>query len=283
MTDASEYTPVDCPVSDCEYTDAVRSVAGHVGRSDDPDHSWHQLGYDGARDFVMTEKRRQRGELDERDDPRMESGSQADSDSQAESESGSASESSESSGTEADDFEQAGELDFEEADEPDFELGFERDALILLELASRYDLSSLDELGTGQLADLYALLADLKNSADDARTEVRDVLLDEPRQAGTVSATFGRVSRYTREYRRLEDEGTVQQALDEAGVDPDSVKSFDKSKLRDAVEETDLDEESVFEVDERAQVRIAGANEHRRRERFDRLDPAIRALAEDDE
>ncbi|MFC7081707.1 hypothetical protein [Halorussus caseinilyticus] len=59
MTDASDYEPVECPVSDCTYRDAIRPVAAHVGRSDDDGHSWDRLGYGGARDFVETEKRRQ--------------------------------------------------------------------------------------------------------------------------------------------------------------------------------------------------------------------------------
>lgn len=245
MSDATDYAPVECPVSDCSYSDAVRSVAGHVSGTDDDAHSWSRLDYDGARDFVMTEKRRQRGEL--------ETGAGSDG------------------------------PDSPDADDADFELGFERDALVLLELAHEYDLSSLDDLGVGQLADLYALLADLKNSADDARTQVRDKLQEEVREDGTISADFGSVNRHTREYRSLEDDATVRAALEDADVDPESVRSFDKGKLKDAVEETDLDDESVFDVEERPRIRIAGSNDDRRRERFDRLDPEIRSLVEDDD
>ncbi|MFC7081708.1 hypothetical protein [Halorussus caseinilyticus] len=132
------------------------------------------------------------------------------------------------------------------------------------------------------MADLYSLLADLKNSAEDARKEVRDALLDELQRDTTVSADLGSVSRRTYEYRQLRDETTVERALAAAGVDPESVRSFDKSKLREAVEETHLDEDAVFDVDERAQIRISDSNDQRRREQFERLDDAIRSLAEDE-
>lgn len=246
MSDATDYDPVECPVSDCTYRDAVRSVAAHVSGTHDDGHSWDRLGYDGARDFVETEKRRQR---------------QADG--------GGAPTTAATDDGPAD-------------DDSDFELGFEREALVLLRLASEYDLDSLDDLGTGQLTDLYSLLADLKNSTEDARKEVRDALLEDLRTDCEVSAELGSVERRTYEYRQLEDERTIRRALDDADVDPESVRSFDEGKLRDAVEESDLDEDDVFEVDERHQIRIAGSNDDRRREHVERLDPEVRSLVEDD-
>jgi hypothetical protein len=263
MTDATDYDPVGCPVSDCTYRDAVRSVAGHVGRSDDEEHSWDRLGYDGARDFVMTEKRRQRGVLNAN-----ETGAEADGSTEADAdEAGESGDSPRSPDSEAD---------------ADFELGFERDALVLLELAREYDLSSLEDLGTAQLADLYSLLADLKNSADDARKEVRDALLAEVREDGTVSADLGSVNRATYEYRRVRDERAVRDALAAADVDPEEVRSFDRSKLRDAIEESGLNEDAVFDIEERPQIRISDSNDDRRKERFDRLDSEIRSLADEE-
>jgi hypothetical protein len=252
MTETTDYDPVTCPASDCTYHDAVRSVAGHVGRSDDDAHSWDRLGYDGARDFVMTEKRRQRGELDT---------TKADTEEMDQQD-----HSRESPETEA----------------SDFELGFERDALVLLELARKYDLSSLDSLGTAQLADLYSLLADLKNSSEAARKEVRDELLKEVHQDGTISADLGSVNRTTYEYRQLRDEERIRTALDDADVDPEEVRGFDKSKLKDAIEDSGLDEDAVFNIEERPQIRISESNDDRRTERFERLESEIRSLADDE-
>lgn len=252
MTDATDFAPVDCPVGDCTYRDAIRSVAGHVSGTHDDAHSWDRLGYDGAREFVMAEKRRQRGDAGE---SRPTSGSTPSSD---------ATESA------------------ADRDDSAFELGFERDALVLLHLASEYDLSSLDDLGTYQLADLYSLLADVKNAAEDARQEVRDALLEQVRENRTLAADLGSVERRTYTDRQLEDEATVRHALADAGVDPQSVRSFDESKLREAVESTDLDEDAVFDVEERAQMRIADSNDESRRRQFDRLDREVRELADDE-
>lgn len=266
MTDTTDYDPVQCPVSDCTYRDAVRSVAGHVGRSDDDGHAWDRLGYDGARDFVMTEKRRQRGEIDT-----SETSAEAST-----AEVGTAE--TDTNGTD-----QSKEPDKSpELEDTDFELGFERDALVLLELARKYDLSSLESLGTAQLADLYSLLADLKNSADDARKEVRDELLEQVHEDGTISADLGSVNRATYEYRQLRDEERVRNALAATDVDPEEVRGFDKSKLRDAIEDSDLDEGAVFDIDERPQIRISESNEDRRKKRFDRLDSEIQSLANDE-
>lgn len=286
MTDATDYDPVECPAGDCTYRDAVRSVAAHVSRADDDAHSWDRLDYDGARDFVMTEKRRQRRDDDgDSASDGNRGGFETAADLSAdESPAGDATDSS--AATDATDSPASGGADDTNAsaDDPDddFELGFEREALVLLALADEYDLSSLDDLGTFQLADLYTLLADLKNAAEDARAEVRDALLEQVREDRTVTANLGSVDRRTYEYRQVRDEATVRDALADADVDPEAVRSFDKSKLRDAVEETGLDEDDVFDVEERAQIRISDADDDRRRERFERLDSEVRSLVDEE-
>ncbi len=184
MTDATDYDPVGCPVSDCAYRDAVRSVAAHVAGADDDAHAWDRLGYAGARDFVETEKRRQRQQGGA-------GGGSSDGASSSPNDGRSTGDGDSTGGTATD-----GTATAEEDEQP-FELGFERDALVLLELAREYDLSSLEDLGTWQLADLYSLLADLKNSADDARQEVRDELLEHVSEDRTIPADLGSVSRTT--------------------------------------------------------------------------------------
>jgi hypothetical protein len=292
MIDATDYDPVQCPASDCTYRDRIRSVAGHVSRQDDDAHAWDHLGYDGARDFVMTEKRRQHGGLEsgetnenaafERASGGSETATTESSDDSQTADSSTADDSEDSSTGAAESRSPGTPHDAPEIEEPDFELGFERDALVLLELARKYDLSSLENLGTAQLADLYSLLADLKNSADDARKEVRDELLEQVHEDGTISADLGSVNRTTYQYRRVRDERDVRNALAAADVDPEQVRSFDKSKLRDAIEESDLTEDAVFDIEERPQIRISDSNDDRRRERFDRLDSEIRSLADEE-
>ncbi|WP_276299792.1 hypothetical protein [Halorussus lipolyticus] len=273
MTEETDYDPIPCPVGDCTYRDRIRSVAGHVSRRNDDAHSWDRFDYDGARDFVMTEKRRQRGELDG-DRASGEASEKTTGDSSTDS---TATDSGRSPGTPHD----SAEIEATDIEEDDFELGFERDALVLLELARKYDLSSLDDLGTFQLADLYSLLADLKNSADDARKEVRDELLEQVREDRSISADLGSVNRTTYQYRRVRDEQAVRDALADADVDPEEVRGFDKSKLKDAIEDADLDEDAVFDIEKRPQIRISDSNDDRRRERFERLDDEIRSLADE--
>jgi hypothetical protein len=310
MTDATDYDPVGCPVSDCEYRDAVRSVAAHVARADDDAHEWDRLGYAGARDFVETEKRRQRqtggGAGSSGSTKRTDSTGGTATDGTAtngttpadtateetttaeetrDPAAGAAGSGEFTAASQSADDSAGGESESSEgtpdADAP-FELGFERDALVLLELAREYDLSSLEDLGTWQLADLYSLLADLKNSADDARQDVRDELLENVSEDRTIPADLGSVSRTTYNYRQVADEARVHRALADAGVDPEEVRSFDKSKLKDAIEETDLDEDDVFDVDERPTIRISESHDDRRRRHFERLDDEIRSLADDE-
>ncbi|WP_135854915.1 hypothetical protein [Halorussus salinus] len=314
MTDATDYDPVGCPVSDCAYRDAVRSVAAHVAQTDDDAHAWDRLGYAGARDFVETEKRRQRqhgggagnrgstertgstgdtateetttantatadtATAEEARDPAAGGTGSGEFTAASQSDDESSGGGSESSGGRS----KPSDGDPDAADETPFELGFERDALVLLELAREYDLSSLEDLGTWQLADLYSLLADLKNSADDARQDVRDELLEHVSEDRTIPADLGSVSRTTYNYRQVADEERVHRALADAGVDPEEVRSFDKSKLKDAIEETDLEEEDVFDVDERPTIRISESHDDRRRRHFERLDDEIRSLADDE-
>lgn len=314
MTDATDYDPVGCPVSDCEYRDTVRSVAAHVAQTDDDAHEWDRLGYAGARDFVESEKRRQRQHGDGTESSR--STERTDSTESTDSTDGTATDGTATDGTataeesrdpaagragsgeftaasQSDDESSGGESESPDSDsdsdgeqdaaeETPFELGFERDALVLLELAREYDLSSLEDLGTWQLADLYSLLADLKNSADDARQDVRDELLENVSEDRTIPADLGSVSRTTYNYRQVADEAHVHRALADAGVDPEEVRSFDKSKLKDAIEETDLDEDDVFDVDERPTIRISESHDDRRRRHFERLDDEIRSLADDE-
>ncbi|USZ69475.1 hypothetical protein NGM10_07000 [Halorussus salilacus] len=267
--EVTDFDPVECPVADCEYSDRIRSVAGHVSESDDGRHSWSRLGYDGARDFVMTEKRRQRGD--------------GESSGASETSAGSATPSRDSATPSRDSARASGAArDSTDDDREPFDLGIERDALVLLSLADEYDFETLDDLDTSQLVDLYSLLSDLKSSAEDARKEVRDALIDATGEEGQLTADLGSVSRYSYERRSLKDDAAVRTAVRDAGVDPVSVRSFDSKKLREAAEDGLLDEEAVFDFEERTQIRKGKTNENGRWERFQRLPEELRSFAEDD-
>lgn len=276
----TDFDPVECPVADCEYRDRIRSVAGHVSGSEDADHSWARLGFDGARDFVMAEKRRQR-----EDGTAFETASEV-ADSSGESANASA-ESADSAGEFSTASDRSSETTYDPAeiadeDEDPFELGIERDALVLLSLADEYDFETLDDLDRSQLVDFYTLLSDLKSAADDARKEVRDALLETTRDDGQISADLGSVSRYSYERRSLKDDAEVRSAVRDAGVDPVAVRSFDSKKLRQAAEDGPLDEDRVFDFEERTQIRKGKSNENGRWERFQRLPEELRSLADEE-
>lgn len=160
-----------------------------------------------------------------------------------------------------------------------FTLEAGRDALVLLDLVADYDFETLDELDVFQLANLYTLCSHLQSSADTSRQEVRDVLLESIHDDREVETDFGTIQRRTYKRREVRDDQTVQRVLHEAGVDPDSVRSYDTKKLKEAVEENDIDPDAVFDVEERQQIRRAEVDDDQRHERFKELDAELRALA----
>lgn len=162
----------------------------------------------------------------------------------------------------------------------DFDLSFARDALVLLELVRGYGVESLDELDETELTDLYALLADLRGSADDARKEVRNELLDRLDADQDIDAELGAVSRYSYETTDLEDEERVAERLERAGVEREAVTSLDPEKVERAVEETDLRLEDVFEVDEVERLRLTATDADERREKLSSFEPELRQLLE---
>lgn len=298
--DASDYDPVECPVEGCAERDAVRAVAAHVANTDDAGHAWDRLEYDGARDFVMTEKRRQRDGQDRTQASGGDAGSTATATSaeggfqrasEVASTEQSESEASGSDATEADATDDSGQ-DATDAEiersgsptEPDpepFDLGFEEDALVLLDLVREYEADTLEGLDNEQLVNLYTLLSNLKSAADDARKDVRDALTDRVKSDRAVHGDLGTVQRKTRQRRSLRDEVAVEAAVRQADVDPDDLRSFDKRKVGDVVDDGDLDEDAVFEVSESSYVRKADADDYRRHQRYLRLDDDLRSLVEE--
>lgn len=242
MTD--EFSPVSCPVDDCDFEDPIRSVAAHVARTDDEAHAWDRLEYDGPREFVTVEKASQRAGNRQRSIVRpdgFESGSRAVSGSKSASEAGSKPGAEGGSRHRADD----GPLD----------RTFLREAVAVDALLDRYDADDLGDLDPFRLANLYALLSALSSDADDARKTVRDELLEQVQDDRTIETDVGGVSRRTADRRRLRDEETVRQRLETAGVDPAAAMSFDSSKVDEAIEIAGIDPDDVFETERRAYIR----------------------------
>jgi hypothetical protein len=273
-----EYDSTVCPAAGCDYEDAIRTVAAHISGTDDDRHSWDNLAFEGARDFVMREKRRQHDGANET------TGATGTTEASGTFESGtrhpSSRDSNPSSGSDS---------VAPSADEPpvpadesvELDLEFARDALLLLDTVRRYDADSLNELDTSRLVNLYTLLSDVNRGANDARKQVRDVLTEVVPDDREVSSDFGSIRRYTSRRRNLKDETVVRAELERAGIDPREAMSFDNKKIRRFVEERSLDESAVFDREERTYVQKASEDDGGRRRVFDDLDPEIRALIDD--
>lgn len=255
-----DYDPTTCPAAGCEYENSVRSVAAHVSGTDDDRHSWENLVFESARDFVMREKRRQQGVADATN-PATDGPRSLPTDSVSSSD---------------------GEPIASDSDDPtELDLGFTRDVLLLLDLFHRYDADSLAELDTPRLVNLYTLLSDASRGADDTRKQVRDVLRDELQDDRTVPSDFGSVRRYTARRRNQKDEDTIRAELERAGIDPREAMSFDTAKLKRFAEERGLEESAVFDVEERTYVQKADEDGDGRMRAFEALDPELRSLVED--
>ncbi len=285
MTDEPNYDPVDCPVADCSYADVPRSVAAHVSGTDDGDHDWGRLPYDGARAFVMDVKREQLAAMDA-DVPGVDSaavgaaaGDGADATAGAAESDAEADAATDASEDDATSGEGAMATPEDEAAEP-LDTTFARDAVAVASLLRRYGTRDLAALDTFRLVNLYALLSDLESAVGDARGQVRDALLEDIQDDRSVAADFGEVNRNSYESLSLKDERTVREALEAAGVDPAEVSSVDSSKVRDAVEAGRIDREAVFDAEDRTRIRRVSVAEDRREELLAELDPDVRELLE---
>ncbi|WP_049971903.1 hypothetical protein [Haladaptatus cibarius] len=264
-----EYDPTTCPAAGCEYEDAIRSVAAHISTTDDDRHSWDNLVFDGARDFVIREKRRQQdGATNAPNDQNCPNKPSVESDSPSKNEP-----------IQTPTQKPTRTLDPDEI--PQLDLGFARDALVLLDLVRQYDADSLAELDTFRLVNLYTLLSDVSRGADDARKEVRDALLHVLQDDRRISSDYGSVKRYTTRRRNQKDEEVIRAELNRAGIDPDEARSFDTKKLKELAEERGLDESAIFDREERTYVKKSGADGDGRRRAFEELDPEIRSLVEE--
>ena len=169
----------------------------------------------------------------------------------------------------------------EERTEPDG-LDVYSDALLLIDALERHDVTTLSELETDALVNLYTLLSDVQRDANEFRKEIADVLLARLHHDRPVSGQYGSVQRTSRRNRSLKDDEEVLERLENAGIDRERVLSVDRSKVDEALEVTTLSESDVYEVEESEYVRKAEVDEEVKDSRLQGLKDRL-AASEDDE
>jgi hypothetical protein len=147
----------------------------------------------------------------------------------------------------------------EERSEPDLDVY--ADSLLLVDALERHDLTTLSEVETDALVNLYTLLSDVQRNANDLRQDVAGVLLNRLHHDRPVSGPFGSVQRTTRRNRSLKDEDEVLAKPEAEGIDRERVTGIDRSKVDDALEVTDLSETDVYDIEESEHVRKADVDE----------------------
>jgi len=155
------------------------------------------------------------------------------------------------------------------------------DALLLVDALERHDVSDLTELETNVLVNVYTLCSDVQRNANEFRQEVADVLLDRLHHDQPVHGQYGSVQRTSRRNRSLKDDEEVLAVLEDAGIDPERVMSVDSSKVKEALDVTEIPESTVYDVDESEYVRKAEVDEEVKESRLQGLKERL-ADSEDD-
>ncbi|MBZ6494813.1 hypothetical protein [Natrinema longum] len=163
----------------------------------------------------------------------------------------------------------------QEREEPDVDVY--ADALLLIDALERHDVTTLEDVETPALVNLYTLLSDVQRNANDLRQEVRSVLLDRLHHDQPVSGQFGSVQRTSRRNRSLKDDETVLNAFESAGIERERLTTVDSNKVDEALEVTELSESDVYEVEESEYVRKADVDEDRKETRLQGLKDQLAA------
>jgi predicted polyphosphate/ATP-dependent NAD kinase len=151
------------------------------------------------------------------------------------------------------------------------------DSLLLVDAFERHDVTTLSEMETDALVNLYTLLSDVQRNANDLRQDVAEVLLTRLHHDRPVSGPFGSVQRTTRRNRSLKDEDEVLAKLEAEGIDRERVTGIDRSKVDDALEVTDLSETDVYDIEESEYVRKADVDEEVKETRLQGLKEQLAA------
>ncbi|MWV40024.1 DUF2800 domain-containing protein [Natrialba sp. INN-245] len=170
-----------------------------------------------------------------------------------------------------------GETAPETGDRAEPDLAVYADALLLVDALERHNVTTLEEMDTDALVNLYTLLSDVQRNANELRQDVADVLLNRLHHDRPVNGPFGSVQRTTRRNRTLKDDEEVLAALEDAGIERKRVMGVDRTKVDDALEVTELAESDVYEIDEREYVRKAEVDEERKQTRLQGLKEQLAA------
>jgi len=162
----------------------------------------------------------------------------------------------------------ADDTDAEATDRTEPDLDVYADALLLVDALERHDVTTLQDMKTDALVNIYTLLSDVQRNANDLRQDVADVLLSRLHHDRPVSGPFGSVQRTTRRNQSLKDDDEVLDTLTEAGIDRERVMGVDRDKVDDVLAVTDLSESDVYEIEESAYVRKAEVDEDRKETRL---------------
>lgn len=167
------------------------------------------------------------------------------------------------------------ESEEKERTEPDLDVY--ADALLLADVLERHEVTTLDEMDTDVLVNLYTLLSDVQRNANDLRQDVSDVLLNRLHHDQPVSGPFGSVQRTTRRNRSLKSDEEVLETLEEAGIERERVLGVDRSKVDDAIEVTPLSDSDVYDIEESEYVRKAEVDEEHKETRLQGLKDQLAA------
>ena len=163
----------------------------------------------------------------------------------------------------------------EEREEPD--VAVYSDALLLIDALERHDVTTIEDVETPVLVNIYTLLSDVQRNANDLRRDVRAVLLDRLHHDQPVSGQFGSVQRTSRRNRSLKDDELVLNAFEAAGIDRERLTTVDSSKVDDALDVTELSESDVYEIEESEYVRKADVDEDEKETRLQGLKDQLAA------
>jgi len=163
----------------------------------------------------------------------------------------------------------------DERTEPDLDVY--ADALLLIDALERHDVTTLDDVETDALVNLYTLCSEVQRNANDLRQTIADVLLSRLHHDQPVTGPFGSVQRTSRRTRSLKAEEEVLETLEDAGIDRERVMGVDQSKVDDAVAVTGLSETDVYDIAESEYVRKAEVNEERKETRLQGLKDQLAA------
>jgi hypothetical protein len=157
----------------------------------------------------------------------------------------------------------------QEREEPDVDVY--ADGLLLIDALERHDVTTLEEVETPALVNLYTLLSDVQRNANDLRQDVRAVLLDRLHHDRPISGQFGSVQRTSRRNRSLKDDELVLNAFEAAGIERERLTTVDSSKVDEALDVTEISETDVYDVEESEYVRKADVDEEEKETRLQGL------------